>query len=356
MQKKSARYLRWVVNLSLVLVSLVSSALLAEIVLMAFLPNPIVWRDPQESYVHDPDLIHRLKPNQHAFTHSFPLETNSYGLRNGELSLQPSPNTLRILCVGDSLTFGNGVRSQDTYPKQLEALLNSDRQKKYEVINAGVPAYDTWQEIAYLKRYGWQFKPNLVIIGFYANDIVPRPKNIPQIVDKYGSPRRAGLVGFLSDRTIHLFKRSRLLLFLKDRYGKLVNRLSPPPEYRHQYSLLNGTADESLRRGWREIDDSFAELSNLSRNYAFDVILVIFPMADQIVSKYPNAVYPAKVKEIAHEHNIRFIDMAPVFAENFSGFGSLFIEWDGHPNAKAYNLAAREIARYISLNHIRTLS
>jgi hypothetical protein len=292
---------RWLGNLSLILFSIVGSCVIAELALMAVVPDPIVWLDPQESYVQDPDLIHRLKPNQHAFTHSFPVETNSYGLRNGELSLQPSPNTLRILCVGDSLTFGNGVRSQDTYPKQLETLLNSDRQKKYEVINAGVPAYDTWQEIAYLKRYGWQFKPNLVIIGFYANDIVPRPKNIPEIVDKYGSPRRAGLAGFLSDRTIHLFKRSRSLLFLKDRYGKLVNRFSPSPEYRYQYSLLNGTADESLRRGWREIDDSFAELSNLSRKYAFDVILVIFPMADQIVSKYPNAVYPAKVKEMAHD-------------------------------------------------------
>jgi len=94
-------------------------------------------------------------------------------------------------------------------------------------------------------------------------------------------------------------------------------------------------------------------LSNLSRKYGFDVILVIFPMADQIVSKYPNAVYPAKVKEIAHKHNIRFIDMAPVFAENFSGFGSLFIEWDGHPNAKAYSLTAMEIARFLQVNHKR---
>jgi lysophospholipase L1-like esterase len=349
----SAPHRRWLGNLSLIVVSLVGSCLVAELALLAVVPDPIVWLDPQESYVHDPELIHRLKPNQQSFTHSFPVKTNSFGLRNSEFSLQPNANTFRILCLGDSLTFGNGVTLEDTYPKQLEAVLNSDEPGKYEVINGGVPAYDTWQEVAYLKRDGVHFKPNLVVIGVYANDIVPRPKDIPEIIDKTGFPRKPGMLGLVSYKMAHLLKRSRLLLLLRDRYGKLTDQLTPSPEYQHKFSLLNDNADAFLERGWSEIERSFAELANLSKKYRFEVVLVLFPMADQVMKNYPNASYPSKVKVIADRYHIRYVDMTQEFTKNFSGFGSLFIEWDGHPNAKAYNLTANEIARFMQINRRR---
>lgn len=345
--KAASPYVRWAVNLSLLLLSFIGTFMMIELILMTVVPDPIIWRNPQESYIHDPELIHRLKPNQQAFTHSFTVTTNSHGLRNGEFSLEPKANTFRILCLGDSLTFGDGVRSEDTYPKQLEALLNVDRPGTYEVINGGVPAYDTWQEISYLKRDGWRFKPYLVVLGVYANDIVPRPKEIPQIIDSTGMPRKPGLLGLVPYKTAYLLKRSRLLLLLRDRIGKLINRLSPSPEFRHQLSLLNGSSDAFAERGWSEIDRSFAELSDLSKKYAFDVTIVIFPMVEQLMNSYPNASYPSQVKDIADKHHLRALDMTPVFAKNFRGFASLFIEWDGHPNANAYRLTAAEIARYM---------
>ena len=70
-------------------------------------------------------------------------------------------------------------------------------------------------------------------------------------------------------------------------------------------------------------------------------------MAEQLMNRYPNASYPAKLKAIADKYRVPFIDMAPVFEKHFNGFGSLFIEWDGHPNTKAYNLTARELARFV---------
>jgi hypothetical protein len=75
-------------------------------------------------------------------------------------------------------------------------------------------------------------------------------------------------------------------------------------------------------------------------------------MAEQLMNRYPNASYPAKVKAIAEKNHLSFIDMTPVFEKNFSGFGSLFIEWDGHPNAKAYHLTAKEIARFLQAHGI----
>lgn len=332
--------------------SIVAFSLIAEIVLMIFVPKPIVWLDPQESYVHHPKLIHKLKPNQNSFTHSFTVTTNSYGLRNQEFPLKPNPGIFRILALGDSLTFGNGVQAQDTYPKQLESMLNLEGRQKYKVINAGAPGYDTWQEVTYLREYGWKFKPRLVIIGFYANDIVPRPRRIPQIINESGFKKKQGIQGLFSYKAIHLLKRSRVLLLLRDRYQKLVNRISPSAESRHKLSLLNGTADPFIESGWKEVESSLKELLDLGKKHDFSLLLVLFPMPDQLITDYPHATYPTRLKAIAHKYKIHFVDLMQVFKENFNGFGSLFIEGDGHPNAKAYTIAAREITKYLLERHI----
>jgi len=320
---------------------------MGEIVLIPFLPKPIIWKDPQEYYVHHPRLVHQLKPNQNTFTHFFTVTTNSFGLRDREFPMVPKPGIFRILCLGDSLTFGNGVKTQDTYPKQLESMLNVDGEQKYDVINTGVPGFDTWQEVTYLREYGWRFKPSLVIIGFYSNDIVPRPERIPQIVNESGFKKKQGVQGFFSYKVIHLLKRSRLLLLLRDRYQKLVNRISPPPGYRHKLSLLNGTVDTFIERGWKEVESSLKEMLELGKKHGFSLVLVQFPMPDQLLKHYPYASYQRKLKAIAHRHNVDFIDLLPAFRKNFDGFGSLFIEWDGHPNPRAYNIAARELTEYL---------
>ena len=321
----------------------------AELVSTLFLPAPIVWRYPQESYVYDPQLLHRLKPNQQAFTHSFPAITNSYGLRNDEFSSKPQPGTVRILCLGDSLTFGKGVAFTETYPKQLETILNASGHGRYEVINGGVAAYDTWQEVTYLREIGWTFEPNLVIIGFYANDIVPRPRHLhPGLTSATAGGQPAEVMSSSVDRAVYWLKRSRVLLFLRERLTQLRNRIEPSPEVRHTISLLHGTADEFVESGWREIDSSFAELATLAKQHDFAVLIVFFPMADQLVGTYPNASYPIRARQIAERYGIPTVDVHPAFAREFSGLSSLFIEWDGHPNARAYAVAAREISDYVT--------
>jgi len=340
----------WLGNLLIFLGSIAGLFIAGEILLSIFVPTPIIWLHPQASFIHHPKLIHKLKPNQQAFTHSFPVVTNSYGLRNEEFAIKASADTFRILCLGDSLTFGNGVRIEDTYPKQLESMLNSDGKRKYEVINGGVPAYDTWAEVTYFREYGWRFHPALVVIGFYANDIVPKPVKIPHIVNESGAIKRPGLKGLISNKVAYALKKSRVLLILRVTFQQLKNRLNPSPAFRHKLALLNGTVDPFVERGWREVEASLEEISNLAKRDGFRVLLVLFPMPDQFLKSYPSASYGERLKNIAQRYDIHFTDLMPVFAAAFNGFESLFIKWDGHPNARAYAIAAREIRKYLLRN------
>lgn len=332
--------------LMLVLSSIVGFALM-EGLLMFLVPPPIVWLDPQESYHPDQKVGHRLVPGQNSYTHSFPVVTNSYGLRDREFSLIPDPGVVRVLCLGDSLTFGDGVAVEDTYPKQLESRLGQKSAIRYEVINAGVPSYDTWQEVAYFEEWGIRLKPNIVVVGFYANDVVPKPEKVKAFLAGNATLRRQGLGGLIPDSAVHLLKSSRLLLFMRDRIGKLSNMVSPSAGFVRQQSMLEGTENDFVERGWKEVDASLNKMALLRDEHGFDLFVVIFPMAEQLLHEYPRAQYQARVQAIAGKHGIPTIDLLDSFKREFKGFGSLFIEWDGHPGPNAHRIAAKEIARFI---------
>jgi hypothetical protein len=91
---------------------------------------------------------------------------NMLGLRNREIGPKP-PNTCRILFLGDSLLYYGELASKRTYLEEVEARLGS----RYEIINAGVPGYTTYQELEMLRRYGYDFEPDIVFLGFVLNDL-----------------------------------------------------------------------------------------------------------------------------------------------------------------------------------------
>lgn len=336
-----------VLNIFLLMLSCVLGLAMMEGVLVFLVPPPIVWLDPQESYHVDPKVGHRLAPGQQSYTHSFPVVTNSYGMRDREFLAVPATGVVRILCLGDSLTFGDGVAVEDTYPKQLEVRLGRRGAVQYEVINAGVPSYDTWQEVVYFEEWGWRLKPTTVVIGFYANDVVPKPAKINAALTGDGMLRRQGFGGVLPDFVVHTLKRSRLLLFLRDRVGKLNNLVSPSSQFLHQQSLLDGTPNPFVERGWQEVDSSLRRMAALKREKGFELLLVIFPMAEQLLRDSSRAYYQSRVRAIADKYAIPSIDLLDSYKREFTGFGSLFIEWDGHPNPKAHQIAAGEIAQFI---------
>ena len=94
------------------------------------------------------------------------LNINSRGLRG--LRERPPTKALghrRIVAVGDSFTFGEDVADHDVYTEVLESLLDD-----VSVINLGVHGYGTDQQYLRLKREGFAWAPDLVILGFYLRD------------------------------------------------------------------------------------------------------------------------------------------------------------------------------------------
>lgn len=108
--------------------------------------------------------------------HEFVL--NSHGLREREFPVARPPAEMRVLCVGNSSTWGAGVGLEDTYPKQLERMLNQgDEHGPNFVINAagqgrlgfggqGLAGLSAQAILRYVCTEGLLFSPSVVVYGF----------------------------------------------------------------------------------------------------------------------------------------------------------------------------------------------
>lgn len=127
------------------------------------------WEINPGMFVRDPDLLWRLAPG---FRAKPPLEMaiNSLGYRGKEFAPRKRAGVYRVLCVGDSVTFGVGVNDELTYPARLERSLREAAGREVEAINGGVLGYGTPQELRYLRKEGLSLEPDLVILEVCVND------------------------------------------------------------------------------------------------------------------------------------------------------------------------------------------
>ena len=99
------------------------------------------------------------------------VRINAEGFRDDEIAPSAPPGALRILCLGDSSTFGYGVTPGETAPAQLEhSLARRFPGRRVEVINAGVPGWESANGAAFLARRGMAWKPEVVVISFGYNE------------------------------------------------------------------------------------------------------------------------------------------------------------------------------------------
>jgi lysophospholipase L1-like esterase len=133
--------------------------------------------------VQDPFVLWRNKPlarktqavNPAVFGRrdTWTIENDSEGYRGAEREFRAAPDdaVYRILCIGDSVTFGFNVDQADAYPRQLEALLRRRYPgRPIEVVNAGVPGWSWVQGLRFFEVYGARLRPDLVIAAHGTND------------------------------------------------------------------------------------------------------------------------------------------------------------------------------------------
>lgn len=101
---------------------------------------------------------------------SWLFTTNAQGFRDTrDYQYEKAPGVLRVLCLGDSQTEGFEARQENIYPKVIERKL-SRLGYRVEVMNTGISGFSTAEELAFLENEGLKYKPDVVVLGWFAND------------------------------------------------------------------------------------------------------------------------------------------------------------------------------------------
>ncbi|MDT9177234.1 MAG: hypothetical protein P5702_12010 [Limnospira sp. PMC 1291.21] len=160
-------------------------------------------------YQYDPDMGFKIRGHANG--------NNQFGFNDRDYPLQPDPDIFRMLILSDSFNWAGG--QQGNYTALLENQFREHYgQHQVDVINAGYPGTHTAEQLALLKKYGLQYNPHLVVLGFFVgNDFVDADPYRKRIIvnDLYiDIDRRQELIIF----GYPIIPKSRLLLFIQQKY------------------------------------------------------------------------------------------------------------------------------------------
>ena len=99
------------------------------------------------------------------------VSLNSEGFRDAEFPKEKPSSAFRIICLGDSWTFGSNVGQDEAYPQRLRALLRQEfPMAHFEVFNLGMLGYAAYNGLQVLKTRALDLKPDLVVLAFAMNE------------------------------------------------------------------------------------------------------------------------------------------------------------------------------------------
>jgi hypothetical protein len=165
-RQHSARKERLVLGILFAAGAIVVSIVLCEAGLRAASTIRPLTAERHFFFLHDEVLGWRHRPGAVARFKNAVVRINSLGLRGVEIATTPAPSDVRILFLGDSQVFGDGVEGDETFVQGLERELRG-----IQAINAGVIGYGTDQQVLYYERDGAALGAKVIVVGMNAYDL-----------------------------------------------------------------------------------------------------------------------------------------------------------------------------------------
>jgi lysophospholipase L1-like esterase len=252
-----------------------------------------------------------------------PGPANRLGFRERDIPPR-SAARYRIVVVGDSFTWGQGIERGERFSNLLEQFLGP----RYEVFNFGIPGDNMPEHLTRLTQ-ALTVSPDFVLLQLYINDFetpeMERPRSYPLLPEPLGS--RLMQSSLLYQLTQGQWTHFQELVGITDSYARYMER------------NLRDTNAPNAREAFGQLREFFV------RAHAAGVPAgaVLFPATDALGpngTAYPFGYLHDGVRQTCRDEKVPCLDLLPLF----STFRDARVTWvspfDAHPNAMANRRAA----------------
>jgi len=253
-------------------------------------------------------------------------DLNSLGHRDHEFSVKKPPKTFRILAIGDSLTYGDGIKNvDDIFTEILEKKLNDDNNElQYEVLNVSKKGWDVKQYLSALKNPGLSYEPDIVMIGFFFNDIEANENNRPKI-------------RYIPERVHWVMAR------LSYAYWYTYSAVTSGDDRWLNY-YLSYTSPDSYH--WRRFVRYWKEILATCNNRDIKTMIVILPTTNWLNDTHPFIPVYHNVENLSKDNGAVVLNLFP-FLKGYNPRELHVGITDSHPNAKAHRIYASKIFDFL---------
>lgn len=278
------------------------------------------------------------------------MDVNSLGFRDAELPSEKAAGELRILALGDSITWADYLQADEVYVERAQRhLADALPGRRVEVVNAGVGDVGLKEELDLLEERGLALAPDVVTLGFYLNDSRP-PWGFPAEVGAPGWLRRRSL---LADR---LYRAAKLQGWVRRQGEQRLAWITAFPKLRWaddqaEFARLVSLAKYDWGAAWT--DDAWIELGHeldrlkgLSERHGFSVTVVAFPVSFQVYAKFLEDAPQRRMASASAERGFAFLDLLPLLRARAPQDADLFFD-QCHPREAANELIGAELARFL---------
>jgi hypothetical protein len=258
---------------------------------------------------------------------------NSMGYRDLERVVPKPAGVRRVVCIGDSFTWGASVLFDDAWPQRVERTLSRERGERWEAVNLAEPGLNAVEEASRLVSEGFAYEPDVVVVGYVLNDsedeAAASTRRAAHWVEEGGEAPSAGLLD-----------RSALARLVKTRLWATTENRRRVEEFRSMY------ADDYA--GWAAARRALKAMGGTCRERGVAFVVAVFPLfGNPLDDRYPFADLHAKVAQAAGEAGARVVDLLP----RYRGLDWKLLVVNGaddeHPNEIAHRIAAQAIARAV---------
>lgn len=310
------------------------------------LSGPSVRYDEELGWVPVPNFYEKSY-----YAPNIDLRTNSKGYRaNKEFTQQVPSGKVRIICSGDSETFGDGVMNDHTWCQDLESF-----DHRFETVNISETGYGTDQMYLRYKRESSVLDHDIHVFAIVTDDF---RRMDYKVVGGYGKPVLTLRNGELVTENVPVPKRSHFLhwLALKPHplrqfrslaaLADLAGRINPARDT----TFSNGPTDQQNKI----LDKMFEDLVTMGNQK--NSILVLLYIPSRVSDYEPGGASPAWRKWVREESAKRgfvVVDVIddfkrlPVTMKDgmfiWPGSSQYFAEAPGHFDDQGHEWVAKEL-------------